>query len=48
LHFRADFVPIAQQILVAAAPGPLFADLSQFAWTRLARGLRLKPNGPVS
>jgi len=47
VHFRADFVPIGQQILVAA-PGPLFADLSQFAWTRLTRGLRLKPNAPVS
>ena len=47
VHFRADFTPIAQQILVAAAPGPMIADPSQFAWTRLARGLRLKPNGPV-
>ena len=47
VHFRADFTPIAQDILVAAAPGPMIADPSQFAWTRLARGLRLKPNGPV-
>ena len=47
VHFRADFAPIAQEILVAAAPGPMIADPSQFAWTRLARGLRLKPNGPV-
>jgi microcystin degradation protein MlrC len=47
VHFRADFTPIAQQILVAASPGPMIADPSRFAWTRLARGLRLKPNGPV-
>jgi len=47
VHFRADFAPIAQQILVAAAPGPMIADPSRFAWTRLARGLRLKPNGPA-
>ncbi len=47
VHFRADFTPIAEQILVAAAPGPMIADPSQFAWTRLQRGLRLKPNGPV-
>jgi len=47
VHFRADFTPIAQEILVAAAPGPMIADPSQFAWTRLARGLRLKPNGPA-
>ena len=47
VHFRADFTPIAEQILVAAAPGPMIADPSQFAWTRLARGLRLRPNGPA-
>jgi len=47
VHFRADFTPIAQQILVAAAPGPMIADPSQFAWTRLAPGLRLKPMGPA-
>ena len=45
VHFRADFTPIAHQILVAAAPGPMIADPSQFAWTRLAPGLRLKPLG---
>ena len=47
VHFRADFTPIAEAILVAAAPGPMIADPSRFAWTRLQRGLRLKPNGPV-
>ncbi len=47
VHFRADFTPIAQEILVAVAPGPMIADPSQFAWTRLAPGLRLKPNGPA-
>ena len=45
VHFRADFTPIAHRILVAAAPGPMVADPSQFAWTRLAPGLRLKPMG---
>ena len=47
VHFRADFAPIAQEILVAKAPGPMIADPSEFAWTRLARGIRLKPNGPA-
>lgn len=47
VHFRADFTPIAQDIIVAAAPGPMIADPSRFAWTRLARGLRLRPNGPA-
>ena len=45
VHFRADFTPIAEQILVAKAPGPMIADPSEFAWKRLARGIRLKPNG---
>ena len=39
--------PIAEQILVAAAPGPMIADPSRFDWKRLQRGIRLKPNGPV-
>jgi microcystin degradation protein MlrC len=47
VHFRADFAPIAQEILVASAPGPLIADPAEFAWTRLAKGLRLRPNGPA-
>ncbi len=45
VHFRADFTPIAQEILVAKAPGPMIADPSEFAWSRLARGMRLKPQG---
>ena len=45
VHFRADFAPIAEQILVAKSPGPMIADPSEFAWKRLARGIRLKPNG---
>ncbi len=47
VHFRADFTPIAQEILVAKAPGPMIHDPSELAWTRLADGLRLKPNGPA-
>lgn len=45
VHFRADFAPIAEQILVAKAPGPMLADLSEFPWRRLAPGIRLTPNG---
>ena len=45
VHFRADFTPIAQEILVAKAPGPMAADPSDLPWRRLAPGLRLKPNG---
>lgn len=45
VHFRADFAPIAEEILVAKAPGPMLADLSEFPWTRLAPGIRVSPNG---
>ena len=47
VHFRADFTPIAEEILVAKAPGPMAADPSDLPWTKLRRGIRLKPNGPV-
>ena len=43
VHFRADFAPIAEQILVAAAPGPMIADPADLPWTRLRDGVRLRP-----
>jgi microcystin degradation protein MlrC len=46
VHFRADFAPIAEQILVAKAPGPMTADPADIPWKRLREGIRLKPNGP--
>jgi microcystin degradation protein MlrC len=45
VHFRADFAPIAEKILVCKAPGPMLADPQDFAWKNLAPGIRLKPNG---
>jgi microcystin degradation protein MlrC len=47
VHFRADFEPIAREVLVVAAPGPAKADPTQFTWSRLRPGLRLKPLGPA-
>ena len=47
VHFRADFAPIAEEIIIAKAPGPMIADPSEFQWKRLAPGIRLRPNGPV-
>lgn len=47
VHFRADFEPIAEQLLICAAPGAMPADPSTLPWTRLRPGIRLKPNGPV-
>jgi microcystin degradation protein MlrC len=47
VHFRADFEPIAEAILICAAPGPMPADPSILPWRNLRPGIRLKPNGPV-
>lgn len=47
VHFRADFEPIAETILVCAAPGPMPVDPAVLPWRRLRPGLRLSPNGPI-
>ena len=47
VHFRADFQPIAEAVLIAKAPGPLLADPADYPWTRLRKGIRLKPLGPA-
>jgi len=46
-HFRADFGPIAADILIARAPGPMPFDPADLPFTRLRTGLKLSPNGPV-
>ncbi len=47
VHFRADFEPIAEKLLICAAPGAMPADTSALPWTKLRPGIRLKPNGPA-
>lgn len=47
VHFRADFEPIAETILVCTAPGPMPLDPAALPWTKLADGMRLSPGGPV-
>ncbi|MCT7377134.1 M81 family metallopeptidase [Chelativorans salis] len=47
VHFRADFEPIAEAVLVCTAPGPMPLDPADLPWTKLADGMRLSPNGPV-
>jgi microcystin degradation protein MlrC len=47
VHFRADFEPIAERLLICAAPGAMPADPASLPWTRLRQGIRLKPNGPA-
>ena len=43
VHFRADFQPLAQAVLVAAAPGPVVADPATLPFRNLRPGLRLRP-----
>jgi microcystin degradation protein MlrC len=43
VHFRADFTPIAQEIIVAKAPGPMPADPRDLTWTKLPKTMRLAP-----
>src|SRR5580704_15228079 len=45
VHFRADFEPIAERLLICAAPGAMPADPAALPWTRLRPGIRTKPNG---
>jgi microcystin degradation protein MlrC len=47
VHFRADFEPMAKEVLVVKAPGPALADPTEFEWTKLRKGVRLRPLGPV-
>ena len=43
VHFRADFQPIAERVLVVAAPGPVVADPATLPFRHLRPGLRLRP-----
>ena len=42
-HFRADFAPIASQILVAKAAGPMAANPADLPWRHLPAAMRLRP-----
>ncbi len=46
VHFRADFQPIAEEILIVAAPGPNLADHRLLPYRHLRPGIRLMPKGP--
>ncbi|WP_439577027.1 M81 family metallopeptidase [Elioraea sp.] len=48
VHFRADFAPLAETVIVTAAPGHHLADNRAFPYRRLRPGLRLTPLGPDS
>lgn len=44
-HFRADFQPIAEAILVCEAPGPMAVTPATLPWRRLRHGIRLEAMG---
>ncbi|TCZ55423.1 M81 family metallopeptidase [Roseicella aquatilis] len=43
VHFRAHFQPIAERVIVVAAPGPVVADPAVLPFANLRPGLRLRP-----
>lgn len=45
-HFRADFEPIAEKVLVAIAPGAHEVDARKYPYQHLRAGVRLEPLGP--
>jgi microcystin degradation protein MlrC len=46
-HFRADFQPIAQAVLVVQSPGPMAVSPATLPWTRLRAGVRLEALGKL-
>jgi microcystin degradation protein MlrC len=46
-HFRADFQPIAESVLVAIAPGAHLVDARKYPYKYLRAGVRLEPLGPA-
>ncbi|ABS64620.1 MlrC domain protein [Parvibaculum lavamentivorans DS-1] len=45
VHFRADFGPMAKEVLVVESPGPNIADLAKLPYTKLRKGIRVMPMG---
>jgi microcystin degradation protein MlrC len=43
VHFRADFTPMAEEIIVAKAPGPVAIDHNELDYRRLRPGIRVMP-----
>lgn len=45
-HFRAEFEPIAEKVIVVIAPGHYLADPTHYPFRKLRPGVRLRPLGP--
>ncbi len=44
VHFRADFAPVAGEIIVAIAPGPVVADPATLNFRHVRASVRRRPN----
>ena len=47
VHFRADFQPMSEAVLVVVSPGPVVLDNRDLPFRNLRPGLRIMPGGPV-
>ena len=45
-HYRGEFEPIAEEVIVVLAPGGYLADPARYPYRRLRPGIRLRPLGP--
>jgi microcystin degradation protein MlrC len=45
-HYRAEFQPLAEEVIVVLAPGYYLADPALYPFRRLRPGVRLRPLGP--
>ena len=45
-HYRAEFEPMAEEVIVVLAPGYYLADPAHYPYRRLRPGVRLRPLGP--
>lgn len=46
-HYRAEFEPLSAAVIVVLAPGYYLADPTDYPFTKLRKGVRLKPLGRV-
>lgn len=44
VHFRADFEPLAEAVLIALSPGPVIADPLALPYRKLRKSVRIGPN----
>ena len=45
-HYRGEFEPIAEEVIVVLAPGYYLADPVAYPFQKLRQGVRLRPRGP--